>query len=235
MRRALPPLPPVPGLGLTLRTLATFAALLALATGLAVLVSAVDGGGIDPASAARLLGPVVWGAAVALGVGSAARRGAWSGWIALGVSPRRLVLGLFVFTLLGAGSGLARSGAPSWGLPPPVDPGAAQWPAAEGWSTPDLRAWQSPPSTLGLVELWERSRADGPRGRRLGVDPAELTRRAGQGAAWGVALLLGVRAGANRRRRPGALALGGATAAGGVALWLLIAAVASAVQASTIT
>ena len=55
-----------------------------------------------------------------------------------------------------------------------------------------LTYWQRPPATLGWRELLERMAEPAPLGARMGVDLAELVRRAGWIIAWPVGCLFGL-------------------------------------------
>ncbi len=213
-------------IGLLRRSLGVAALVWVALAGLAWAVAGVEGAELGR-SATMALAPLAWALGVAVAVEVSVRRGEWAGQAALGVSPLRRASALVV---VGAVAGVfaliaPQPSLPGTALPAPIDPAAQQWPSGEGWSTPDLAAWTTPPGELSWSEL--RSRREPPPGARTGADRAEALRRIGYAASWPLASLLGLVFGARvRRRRPMGLAVAGAGTA--QLSWQLLCAVAVA-------
>jgi hypothetical protein len=217
--------PAWPGAGLVTRAAALTLAAWGAVAAAAWAVSGAEGRPLPAVALLVLLGPLAWAVGVSLAVEGAVRRGDWAGWLALGHGPARLGAGLLAAGLLAGGLSLAAGGAaasvPGWALPSPVDPAARVWPAGDGWSTPDLRRWTAPPSSLTFAELLDRSAAPGPTGSRVGVDRAELLRRAGTALAWPLGAGVGLLAGRRSRRRDRGPGTAAGAAGAAVAFWLL--------------
>jgi hypothetical protein len=153
------------------------------------------GQGLSLSSLCSLLAPIAGASGVAMALAEVRLRGEWSAWEAVGYSPSRqlapivllLILGVLLQTQLSVGS--VSSGLH---LPAPVSQSAVSWPGVSEEGLEALAYWQRPPVTLGWRELTERMAEPAPLGARIGVDLAELVRRAGWIIAWPVGFLFGL-------------------------------------------
>ncbi len=201
---------------------------------LGALLGAVDGGSAARvAEFLRLAGPLVFAAGLASVIAGSKRDGAWDAWMALGLSPRAILVPVLILSLiLGVAYSLAGGVRFEVGqegallqLPSPVPLKARIWPALVPggtdplWTEERLAAWKRPPSQLRWGELLERLAQKHPRGARGGVDAAEALRRLGWSAAWLVAGLAGFRRGSARSKRQGATE---ASAAFEAIAWVLV-------------